>query len=108
MKTHRDLSQVLELESPDGEWTRGLENSRMEEKLRVGEKGTRGYTREGNPASDHSRVPNGQENDPGNEQFPGGPIPVCESGDGEAAKEIRRWLGSPIHRLHRSGLFSHL
>ena len=30
-------------------------------------KGTGGDTREGNLASNHSRVPNGQENDPGNE-----------------------------------------
>ena len=79
----------------------------MEEELRVGERGARGNTREGNLASNHSRVPNGQENDPGNEQLPGGPIPVCESSGGEVAKGIHRWLGSPIHRLHRSGLFSH-
>ena len=80
----------------------------MEEKLRVGEKGARGNTREGNLASNHSRVPNGLENDTGNEQFPGGPILVRESSGGEAANGIHRWLGSPIHRLYRSGLFSHL
>ena len=39
----------------------------MEEKFRVGEKGAGGDTREGNLASNHSRVPNGQANDPGNE-----------------------------------------
>ena len=72
----------------------------MEEELRVGEEGAKGNTRETNLASNHSRVPNGQENDPGNEQFPGGP--------GEAAKGIHRRLGSPIHRLRCSGLFSHL
>ena len=37
----------------------------MEEELRVDEKGARGNTREGNLTSNHSRVPNGQENDPG-------------------------------------------
>ena len=26
--------------------------------------------------NEHSRVPNSKENDPGNEQFPGGPVPV--------------------------------
>ena len=80
----------------------------MEEVLRIGEKGARGNTGEGNLANNYSRVPNGQENYPGNEQFPGGPIPVRESSGGDAAKGIHRWLGSPIHRLHCSGLFSHL
>ena len=59
-------------------------------------------------ANKHSRAPNGKENDPGNEQFPGGPVPVRESSDGRAAEGIYRWLGSPIHRLHCSSLFSHL
>ena len=80
----------------------------MEEELRVGEEGARGNTGEGSLANNHSRVPNGKENDPGNEQFPGGPVPVRESSGGRAAEGIPRWLGSPIHRLHCSGLFSHL
>ena len=45
----------------------------MEEELRVGQKGARGNTGEGNLANNHSRVPNGQ--------FPGGPIPVRESSE---------------------------
>ena len=85
---HRNLTQVLEPKSPDGEWTRGLENSLMEEELRVGEKGARGNTGEGGPANNHSRVPNGKENDPGNEQFPGGSVPVRESSGGRAAEGI--------------------
>ena len=80
----------------------------MEEELRIGEKGARGNTREGNLANNHSRVPNGKENDPGNEQFPGGPIPVRESSGGRAAEGVHRWLGFPIHCLHCSGVFSHL
>ena len=55
----------------------------MEEELRVGEKGARGNTGEVNHANNHSRVPNGQENDPGNEQFPGGPIPLIASAAAE-------------------------
>ena len=51
----------------------------MEEELRVGEEGARGNTGEGSPINKHSRVPNSEENDPGNEQFPGGPVPVRES-----------------------------
>ena len=50
----------------------------MEEELRVGEEGARGNTGEGSPTNKHSRVPNSEENDPGNEQFPGGPVPVSE------------------------------
>ena len=42
----------------------------MEEELRVGEKGARGNTGEGSFSNNHSRVANGHENDPGNEQFP--------------------------------------
>ena len=80
----------------------------MKEVLRVGEKGARGNTGEGSPANKHSRVPNGKENDPGNEQFPVGTVPVRESSEGRAAEGIHRWLGSPIHRLHCSSLFSHL
>ena len=57
----------------------------MEEELRVGEEGARGDSGEGSLANNHSRVPNGKENDPGNEQFPGGPIPVRESSGGRAA-----------------------
>ena len=45
----------------------------MEEELRVGEEGARGNTGEGSLANNNSRVPNGKENDPGNERFPGGP-----------------------------------
>ena len=37
-RPHRNLSQVLEPKSPDSKWTRVLENSRMEEKLRAGER----------------------------------------------------------------------
>ena len=62
----------------------------MEEELRVGEKGARGNTGEGNLVNNHSRVPNGKDNDPGNEQFPGGLIPVRESSGGKAAKRIHR------------------
>ena len=51
----------------------------MEEKLRVGEKGARGDIGEGSPTSKHSRVSNSEENDPGDEQLPGGPVPVRES-----------------------------
>ena len=72
----------------------------MEEELRVGEEGARGNTGEGNLANNHSRVPNGKENDPGIEQFPGGLVPVRESSRGRAAEGIYRWLGSPIHQLH--------
>ena len=50
----------------------------MEEELRVGEEGARGNTGEGSPTNKNSRVPNSEENDPGNEQFPGGPVPVHE------------------------------
>ena len=80
----------------------------MEEELRFGEKGARGNTGERNLANNHSRVHNDKENDPGNEQFPGGPVPVRESSGGRAVEGIHRWLGSPIHWLHCSGLFSHL
>ena len=69
----------------------------MEEELRVGEVGARGNTGEGSLANNHSRVPNGkEENDPG-------------TSGGRAAEGIHRWLGSPtLQRLHCSGLFSHL
>ena len=68
-RPHRNLSQVLEPKSPDSKWTRGLENSRMEEELRAGEKGARGDIGEGSPASKHSRISNSEENDPGDEQL---------------------------------------
>ena len=59
----------------------------MKEELRFGEKGARGKTK-GSPAYNHSRVPNGKENDPGNEQFPGSPVHVRESSGGRAAEGI--------------------
>ena len=68
---HRNLPQVLELESLDSQWARNLENSCMDEKLRVSEKGARGDIRERSPTNEHSRVPHSEENDPGDEQFPG-------------------------------------
>ena len=51
---HRNLPQVLELESLDSQWARNLENSCMDEKLRASEKGTRGDIGEGSPAREHS------------------------------------------------------
>ena len=66
-RPHRNLSQVLEPKSPDRKWTRDLENSRIEEKLRAGEKGARGDIGEGSPAGKHSRISNSKENDPGDE-----------------------------------------
>ena len=79
----------------------------MEEKLRVSEKGARSNIGEGGPTNEHSRVPNSEENDPGDEQLPGGPVPVRESSDRRTTEGVHRWLGSPVHRLHCSGLFSH-
>ena len=55
----------------------------------------------------HSRVPNSEENDPGDEKLPGGPFPVRESSGRRTTEGVHRWLGSPVHRLHCSGLFSH-
>ena len=79
----------------------------MEEKLRVGEKGARGDIGEGSPTSKHSRVSNSEENDPGDEQLPGVPVPVRESSNRRTTEGVHRWLGSPLHRLHCSNLFSY-
>ena len=79
----------------------------MEEELRVGEKGARGDIGEGSPTSEHSRVSNSEENDPGDEQLPGGPVPVREVSNRRTTEGVHRRLGSPLHRLHRSNLFSY-
>ena len=106
-RPHRNLSQVLEPKSPDSKWTRDLENSRMEEKLRAGEEGARGDIGEGSPASKHSGSSNSEENDPGDEQLPGGPVPFRESSNRRTAEGVHRWLGSSLHRLLCSNLFSY-
>ena len=85
---HRNLSQVLEPKSPDSRWTRDLENSRVEEKLRAGEKGARGDIGEGSPAGKHSRISNSEENDPGDEQPPGGPCLFARAATEEQQKEL--------------------
>ena len=95
-RPHRSLSQVLEPKSPDSKWTRDLENSRVEEKLRAGEKGARGDIGEGSPAGKHSRIFNSEENDPGDEQPPGGPVPFRESSNRRTAEGVHRRLGSSI------------
>ena len=106
-RPHRKLSQVLEPKSPDSKWTRDLENSRMEEKLRAGENGVRGDIGEGSPASKHSRISDSEENDPGDEQLPGGLVPFCESSNRRTAEGAHRRLGSSLHRLLCSNLFSY-
>ena len=106
-RPHRNLSPVLEPKSPDSKWTRDLENSRMEEKLRAGEKGARGDIGEGSPASKHSRISNSEKNDPGDEQLPGGPVPFRESSNRRTAEGVHRRLGSSLHRLLCSDLFSY-
>ena len=98
-RPHRNLSQVLEPKSPDSRWTRDLENSRVEEKLRAGEKGAGGDIGEGSPAGKHSRIPNSEENDPGDEQPPGGPVPFRESNNRRTAEGVHRRLGFSLHRL---------
>ena len=79
----------------------------MEEKLRVGEKGARGNIGEASPTNKHSRIPNSEENDPGDEQLPGGAVPLRDSSGRRTTEGVHRWLGSPVHRLHYSDLFSH-
>ena len=106
-RPHRNLSQVLEPKSPDSKWTRDLDNSRMEEKLRAGEKGARGDIGEGSPVSKHSRISNSEENDPGDEQLPGGPGPFREGSNRRTAEGVHRRLGSSLHRLLCSDLFSY-
>ena len=103
----QDGRQVLEPKSLDSKWTRDLENSRMKEKLRASEKGARGDIGEGSPASKHSRISNSEENDPGDEQLPGGPIPFRESSNQRTAEGVHRRLGSSLHRLLCSDLFSY-
>ena len=106
-RPHRNLSQVLEPKHPDSKWARDLENSRMEEELRAGEEGVRSDIGEGSPVSKHSRIPDSEENDPGDEQLPGGPIPFRKSSNRRRAEGVHRRLGSSLHRLHCSDLFSH-
>ena len=105
-RPHRSLSQVLEPKSPDSKWARDLENSRMEEDLRAGEEGVRSDIGEGSPARKHSRIPDSEENDPGDEQLPGSPIPFRKSSNRRTAEGVHRRLGSSLHWLHCSDLFS--
>ena len=79
----------------------------MEEKLRAGEKGARGDIGEGSPTSKHSRVSNSEENDPGDEQLPCGPVPVRESSNRRTAEGVHRRLRSSLHPLLCSDLFSY-
>ena len=102
---NRNLPQVLELESLDSQWARNLENPYMDEKLRVSEKGARGDIGERSPTNEHSRVPHSEENDPGDEQFPGCPVPLRENHNRSTAEGVYRRLGSALHRLHCSDLF---
>ena len=59
------------------------------------------------PASKHSRISNSEENDPGDEQLPGGPVPFRESSNRRTAEGVHRRLGSSLHRLLCSDLFSY-
>ena len=103
---HRDLSQVLEPKPPDSKWPIDLENSRMEEELRAGEEGVRSDIGEGSPASKHSRIPDSEENDPGDEQLPGGPIPFRKSSNQRTAEEfIDGW--DPLSIGYTAAIYFH-
>ena len=78
----------------------------MEEKLRVGEKGARGDIGEGSPTSKHSRVSNNEENDPGDEHLPGGPVPVARAATEEQQREfIDGW--DPLFIGYTAAIYFH-
>ena len=68
-------------------------------------KGARDDIGERSPTNEHSRVPHSEENDPGDEQFPGCPVPLRENHNRRTAEGVYRRLGSALHRLHCSDLF---
>ena len=63
-----------------------LEDPGVDEEFRIHEKGIGNDTRAGFPTRCRPRVPDGEKNDPGNEQPPGSPFPTRESHSGKIAK----------------------
>ena len=105
-KPHRNLSQVLEPKPPDSKWARDLENSRMEEELRAGEEGVRSDIGEGSPASKHSRIPDSEENDPGDEQLLVVPCLFAKAATEEQQKEfIDGW--DPLFIGYTAAIYFH-
>ena len=74
--SHRGLSQVLEPESSDEGQKGSLENPGVDEEFRIHEEGIGNDTRVGCLTRFRPRVPDGEKNDPGNEQPPGSPFPT--------------------------------
>ena len=77
----------------------------MDEELRIHEKGIGNDCRAGCPTRCRPRVPDGQKNNPGNEQLPGSPFPTRESHGRKTAKRIHGWLGSMFIGYSAAGYF---
>ena len=85
---------VLEPES-SGEGHEGsLEELCVDEEFRIYEKGIGNDSRAGCPTRCRPRAPDGEKNDPGNEQFPGSPFATRES---HGRKTAKRTHGSFVH-----------
>ena len=87
-RSHRGLSEVLELESSSMRHEIDLKDPVVDEVFRVRKERFRNNTRAGRVTRCDSRVPDGEADDVGDEKPYGSPLLTCESSGGAAAKGV--------------------
>ena len=85
-----------------------LEDPGVDEEFRIHEKGIGKDTRARCPTRCRPPVPDGEKNEPGNEQPPGSPFHTRESHGRKTTKRIHERLGYFVHWILGSGVFPHV